>query len=31
MNAAMWYVIDHGITDESHYPYTAKTGTCKYA
>jgi len=30
MDSAMWYVIDHGITDEATYPYTAKTQTCKY-
>lgn len=30
MNAAFWYVIDHGITDESHYPYAGKTQTCRY-
>ena len=30
MNAAFWYVIDHGITDEAHYPYTGKTQTCRY-
>ena len=30
MDAAMWYVIDHGITDETHYSYKAKTMTCSY-
>ena len=31
MDAAFWYVIDHGITEASTYPYTARTQTCKYA
>lgn len=30
MNAAFWYVIDHGITTESQYRYTAKTQKCTY-
>lgn len=30
MNAAFWYVIDHGITTEDKYPYTAKTQKCYY-
>ena len=27
---AFWYVIDHGITTEDKYPYTARTQQCKY-
>lgn len=30
MNAAMWYVIDHGISTLSQYPYTAKNQKCAY-
>jgi len=30
MDAAMWYVIDNGITTESQYPYKGKDQTCAY-
>ena len=30
MNAAMWYVIDHGIATNNSYPYTGKTQKCAY-
>jgi len=30
MDAAMWYVIDNGITDETQYPYKAKDQKCAY-
>ena len=30
MNAAMWYVIDHGITTLEKYPYVAKNQKCNY-
>jgi KDEL-tailed cysteine endopeptidase len=30
MDAAFWYVMDHGITTEDMYKYTAKTGKCTY-
>lgn len=30
MNAAMWYVIDHGITLATKYPYTGRTQVCHY-
>ena len=30
MNAAFWYVIDHGIASEMKYPYVGKNQKCKY-
>ena len=30
MDAAMWYVIDNGITDETRYAYTGRDGKCTY-
>lgn len=30
MDMAFWYVIDHGITLESKYPYRGVGGSCKY-
>jgi len=30
MNAAMWYVIDQGITTEEKYPYVGKDQKCSY-
>lgn len=30
MDAAMWYVIDNGITNEAQYPYRARDGKCAY-
>jgi len=30
MDAAMWYVIDNGITDEATYPYKARDQKCTY-
>jgi C1A family cysteine protease len=30
MNAAFWYVIDHGITTMEKYPYTGRDGRCVY-
>lgn len=30
MDAAMWYVIDNGITDETTYPYKARDQKCSY-
>jgi len=30
MDAAMWYVIDNGITDETTYPYHARNQKCSY-
>lgn len=30
MDAAMWYVIDNGITDETQYPYKARDQKCAY-
>jgi C1A family cysteine protease len=30
MNMSFWYVIDHGITNETQYPYKAAGSTCKY-
>lgn len=30
MDQAFWYVIDHGITLESKYPYRGTGGPCKY-
>lgn len=30
MNMSFWYIIDHGITTESKYPYKGVGGSCHY-
>jgi hypothetical protein len=30
MDAAMWYVIDQGITVTNQYPYVARNQKCRY-
>lgn len=30
MNYSFWYVVDHGVTLESKYPYKGVGGACHY-